>query len=394
MKRTFQIGLILTVVLATAWAPSAWAACTLDSQPVWHGNLGWIASCPDAQPVTGFVYAQSSPGTINSGTQSAAFVCEVAGVVNGISQVCQPEAGGAGDGNVTVFYDFGIGNPGAVGCPNPAQDINGSFPVTVQILCNDGASALLTVGYSQDLLQYLLELAAPADGVTPIHAGFENGPALTQFGAGPTPSADNVCVNVPAPTVHSDCDAGSGGEGYSCPNPGARTPVGRGRLYTREAACGSSPDPRTASGWVLTPVQPDTNGNACNLITRPTTAGNCAFLGATSMLGTTETNAMTGWLQIAGPTASNDKVKIDNAAFAQGKLIVAFSTTNETSIVGFNVYSGANKLNGSLITAKGAGSNSYSFEVGRGALKGGKSVLVEAVKSNGSVEKTAPVTLK
>jgi len=398
MKRTFRIGLILMAVLAAAGAPSAWAVCNgVASQPVWHGSLSWIASCPDANPVTGYVYALANAGTNNSGAQSDLFICEAGTVFNGIGLQCQDAAGTAGDGNVTVLYDFGLGNPGSVGCPNPNQDLNGTFPVAVQVLCNNGASALLSVGYSEDLLMYLLEFAHPLDN-SPIQAGFENGPVLLSAGAGPSPSATTVCVNVPAPTVHSDCDPGTQGEAYSCPDPLTRPAFTRGQLYVREAACGSSPDPRIAATpvpWTILGTQPDLGtGDACNVITNPTTPGSCAFVGATSRVGGTETTAVNGWLQVGGAAASNDKVKIDNAAFAQGKLVVAFSTTNETSIVGFNVYTGATKLNGNLITAKGTGSNGYSFEVGRGALKGGKSVLVEAVKSDGSVEKTAPVTLK
>jgi hypothetical protein len=384
---------MLTAVLALAWAPSAWAACTVDSQPVFHGFGGYIASCPDANPVSGYVYLLSSPGTVNSGLQSDLFICREAFAVNGIGLACQPEAGGIGDGNVTVLYDFGIGNPGAVGCPNSAQTGNGATPVAAQVLCNNGASAVLSVGYSEDLLQFVMEYGGPAD-FTPVHAGFGSGPSLTSVGAGPSPSATNICVNVPAPAVFSDCDSTSAGFGYSCPDAGSRLQFTRGQLYVREAACGSSPDPRILAGWVPTAVQPDLAGDACNIVNTPTVPGMCTFVGTTGRLGANETGGLLGWFQVGGPAASNDKVKIDNAGFAQGKVVVAFSTTNETSIVGFNVYSGANKLNGSLIAARGAGSNPYSFEVGRGALKGGKSVLVEAVKSNGTVERTAPVTLK
>jgi hypothetical protein len=419
MKSTFRKGLMLTALLALAWGPSAWAACTLDTQAVYHSFGLAIENCPDANPVTGYIYALLNPA-INSGTQSALMVCEEGGVPGGIGSDCFSFAGIAGDGIVTVLYDFGLGNQGSVGCPNPTQ--GPEAPVVAQVLCNNGASAMLAVGFDPGSQFYALDYAHP--GFANVQAGFENGPSLTSFGAGPSPSADTVCVNVPGPTVHSDCDPVALGFDYTCPSGSVRPPIGRGQLYTREAACGSSPDPRVASGWSLTGLtQPDTAGDACNLITRPTTlakvcvggtnpgtsctsnanclggvcAGQCAFLGATARIGTppgTETAALVGWLQIAGPAASNDKVKIDNAAFAQGRLVVDFSTTNETSIVGFNVYSGANKLNGSLINAKGAGSNAYTFEVGRGALKGGKSVLVEAVKSDGSVEKTAPVTLK
>jgi hypothetical protein len=73
---------------------------------------------------------------------------------------------------------------------------------------------------------------------------------------------------------------------------------------------------------------------------------------------------------------------------------VSFSTTNETSIVGFNVYAGSTKLNSGLLQAKGTGSNSYSFEAPRSAVKANRTVTVEAVKSDGSVERSAPVSLK
>lgn len=393
MKRICRVALLLTVVaLAAASAPAAWAACTgLDAEPVFFGFGGFIANCPDALPVTGYVYGLASPATINSGTQD--FVCNQAGVLNGISLPCQGEAGIPGDGVVTLYYEFGTGNPGSVGCPSPNFDTLGSGPVVVQVVCNNGASALIQSGLYSDIQQYLLELSAPGDG-SPIMAGFQNGPVLTSVGAGPSPSAATVCVNVPPPSFYSDCDPASAGGGLTCPNGAASRPaVLRGKLYTREATCGSSPN-SARSLWTPLGTNPDVAGDACNVITNPTTPGMCAFVGVSGTVGTTETGGILGWLQVAGVAAANDKVKIDNAGFAQGKLVVAFSTTNETSIVGFNVYSGATKLNGNLITAKGAGSNGYSFEVGRGALKGGKTVVVEAVKSAGPSEKTAPVTLK
>jgi len=399
MKHMFRIGVIVTAALALAWAPSAWAACTVTSQPVFHGYGGWIDQCPGSQ-VSGYIYLLSSPTTVNVGTQSDAFICEEGGVLNGIGLTCQGEAAAAypTDQSVTVLYDFTT--PGAVGCPNPTEaGPNGVTPLGVQVLCSNGASVLVNMGYVADSLQFIMEYAGSAD-FSPMHASFQNGPTLTSFTAGPSPSANTVCVNVPVPVAYSDCDAGSfamslPAENQTCPQgAGSRTQIGRGSLYIREAACGSSPDARVASGWVAAPVPVDAAGSACNVINLPTVIGMCTFIGATGRVGATETPAVLSWFQLAGPGAANDKVKIDNADFKQGKLVVGFSTTNETSIVGFNVYSDATKLNGNLITAKGTGSNTYTFEVGRGALRGGKSVLVEAVKSNGSVEKTAPVTLK
>jgi hypothetical protein len=399
MKHMFRFGVIVTAALALAGAPTAWAACTVTSQPVFHGYGGWIDQCP-GNLVSGYIYLLSSPATVNVGTGADTFVCEEGGVLNGISLTCQAEAGlpYPADSNVTVQYDFIT--PTAVGCPNPTEaGPNGVTPVGVQVLCSNGASVLVNVGYVYDSLQFIMEYAGPAD-FSPMHASFQNGPTLTSFSAGPSPSANNVCVNVPTPTAYSDCDPGSfanalPAENQTCSQgPGSRAQIARGNVYTREALCGSSPDARIASGWVALPNPQDAAGNVCNTINRPTVAGMCTFIGASGKVGATETPALLSWFQVAGPGAANDKVKIDHAAFDKGKLIVGFSTTNETSIVSFNVYSDATKLNGNPITANGAGSNAYTFEVGRGALKGGKTVLVEAVKSDGTVEKSAPVTLK
>jgi hypothetical protein len=390
MKSTFRKGLMLTALLALAWGPTAWAACTVDTQAIYHTFGLAIENCPDALPVSGYVYALNNPA-INSGTQSLLLVCEEGGVDGGIGSTCFSFSGVVGDGIVTVLYDFGIGNPGSVGCPNPTQ--GPEAPVVVQVVCNNGASAILQVGFDPSAQFYALEYAHPA-AFTNISATFDNGPSVTSISAGPSPSANNICVHVDPPTIHSDCDAEALGAGFTCPDPLVRPAIGRGQLWTREAPCGSSPDPRTANGWAALATPLDAAGDACNTIPVPATPGNCQFVGVTGNVGGNQTAGLISWLQVGGPAASNDKVKIDKAEFSQGKVIVGFSTTNETSIVGFNVYSDATKLNGNLITAKGSGSNAYSFEVGRGAMKGGKSVLVEAVKSDGTVEKTAPVALK
>jgi len=389
MNRTFRNGLMLMAALALIGTPSAWAACPFTSQQIWNGLGGFITNCPDAQPVIAYTYSMSAPTTINSAAQAVA--CNDASVTLPTFLPCQPEAGTPGDGNVTIYYEWGEGNIGSVGCPNPDQA--GEDPVALQLVCNNGAGVLLTIGFYDTAQQYIIELASPgADGGV-VTANFDNGPQVVSVNDAGT--AWQVNARLPVPATISDCNPGSFAEvnGVNLCTV-ARPAYTRGRLYVREAACGSSPDPRLASGWNLLPGTIDGTGAATNVINKPTALGSCAFVGATATMGAVETAAVVGSFQVTPNAAANDKVKIDNAAFAQGKLVVAFSTTNETSIVGFNVYTGATKLNGSLITAKGAGSNAYAFEIGRGALKGGKSVLVEAVKSDGTVEKTAPVALK
>ena len=404
MTRISRYGLMLLAVAALPMAPSAWATCAgVDTQIVGNTLGGHIDQCPDANPIEGWVWLLSNPAGANSGGQN--FVCRSENEVIPDSIVdCTfaPGSGTAGDGVVTVYMEFGAQNATVPGCPNQTQSGNaGATPMGVQVICNNGASAMFQVGWSETQ-QFPIEFALPDDGLYVAHAGFGNAPTVTSVGAGPSPSASNVCVNVPLPTFNTDCTPGTFGNGISCSPGDVRPAPQRGTLLTTIGPCNQSaanpnavggPDLRIAT-WTPTTVQPDAAGNACNTFAPPT--GQCAYIGVQSSFGGVASGGITGWTAVAGggPNAATDKVKIDSATAAQGKVKVAFSTTNETAIVGFNVYSDGAKLNGSLITSKGVGNNDYAFEIGRGALKGGKSVLVEAVKKDGTVEKTAPVSLK
>jgi len=303
-RRCVLLAAILVVVcprLSTAACPG------IDRQSVQHGLGAFITNCPDANPVTGFLYSLAAPAAVNSNGQG--FVCNDQSVILPETYLpCElaPECGAAGDGGVTVLYEFAASNPGSLGCPNPNVQGTGSTPVGVQVICNNGASAILTVGYLVEWEGYLLDSAGPADR-TPIPAGFENTPVITSIDAGPPPTADTVCVHVPLPAVHSDCDPGSFGFGYTCPDPAVRPAFTRGRLYTREAPCGSSPDPRV-SQWTLLPNLPDASGNACNLITRPTAYGMCAFVGNTLTVGGTEVGAVSGWVTTCYADGDGDGV--------------------------------------------------------------------------------------
>lgn len=393
MKRIPRYGLMLLAVLMFAAAPQAWAFCNFETQIVGHTLGGWIVDCPDDNPIEGYAWLLSSPGTVNSGGQE--FVCRSDAQsipISGISCGNLPGSGVDGDDIVTVYIEWGVQNQTIPGCPNATQDSALSNPLGVQVICNNGASALFQIGYFGGLQQYALELSGPATG-EPVAASHTNsGLTVVSVGAGPTPSASNVCVNVQPPVYNSDCDPtalGFGAEG-SCANPSSRPAAERGTLMQFTGPCDVAPDLRSAA-WTQTLVQPDATGAACNVFDGP--AGTCTYAGVRSRSGGVDGSGIIGWVKV-GNLASNDRVKIDSATAAQGKVKVAFSTTNETSIVGFNVYSDGAKLNSSLIASKGVGNNAYVYEVGRGALKGGKSVIVEAVKNDGTVEKTAPVSLK
>jgi hypothetical protein len=403
MKRIARYGLMLTAIAALSVVPSAWAACTLDTQLVGPIFGSTITNCPDAAPLEGYIWLLSSAATNSNGQN---FICRHEGEVTDSLVDCTfaPGAGVDGDGIVVPFYEFGIQNTGgptggALGCPNSAQTGQGTTPVMVQVTCNDGKVVLMQIGFDADGSQsFVVDFAGPAVGgnPVPIVATHQNSLRVTSVAAGPSPSASSVSVHVDPPAFLSDCDPNSfsGQNGnFSCPDAGASRPApGRGTLMTRIGDCNTVPDLR-ASGWVATTVPLSASGDATNTIDPPT--GQCGFFGVQGQFGGVSGGGIISYARIGGPAAASDKVKIDSATTAQGKVKIAFSTTNETSIVGFNVYSDGAKLNGNtLIASKGAGNNAYAYEIGRGALKGGKTVLVEAVKKDGSVEKTSPVTLK
>lgn len=389
MKKLFNVGLALAAILAFAAVSPVQAACTLDTQVLFHGLGSYFTNCADATAVGGYAYLLSAPAATNSGAQD--IVCENATQLNQ-GFPCQPEAGIDGDGIVTITYDWGAGNAGSVGCPNPAGAGNGTTPIGMTVVDSKGNGVLMTMTFNEALGGFMVEQAQQItpDGNSgiPVACAY-NGPSLTTAA-----STTQACVNVPVPTLYSDCDTGSVGEAIGlCAASGATRPtVDRGKLYVRQAACGTAPDTRIA-GWTLLGTQPDATGAACNTFNAAAT-GLCNFIGSTGIVGGTETPNVLGWFQVNAPGAATDKVKIDSAAFAQGKLVVAFSTQDESTIVGFNVYAGSTKLNTGLIAAKGTGSNAYSFETGRGAVKNNKSVTVEAVTSTGGVIKSAPASVK
>jgi hypothetical protein len=111
-------------------------------------------------------------------------------------------------------------------------------------------------------------------------------------------------------------------------------------------------------------------------------------------VGGQDTGAIASWISTCAVPVATDKITLDSATLGRGKLDVVFSTENESLITGFNVYADATKLNAAPIPAKGNGSNTYLFEIGRGALKSNRIIVVEALKSDDTVVRTDPISLK
>lgn len=397
MKKNWLMVLCLTVAVAAFAATPAGAACSTTQVPVGHQNEDWLV-CADANPMGFFAYSLATAAPDAGATSGGQIgLCRGPGDATGQGIPClNPLMGQFGDNQVVVQYDWGALNPGSVGCPSNAASTQGAEQVAFQIVDNNGKSVILVVGYDIGFAGYLVDqafqLTADQSAIVNAECNLDNAPVITSSSAGPSPSVSNVCTHLNPTKVMTSCDNNALGsvDFGTGPGCGAGQPVstGLGRLYTKTAACGTTPDLRLSTGWVLLGQQ---GADACNPITQ--VAGSCNYIGATGNVGGVETTAVTGALLI-GAAASTDKVKIDKATFSQGKLIVGFSTTNETSIVGFNVYAGSTKLNSGLVAAKGTGSNTYTYEAARSDVKANRTVTVEAVKSDGSVEKSAPVSLK
>ncbi len=416
MKRWFAVCAALVGGLMLVLSPSAaWAACTVPTEPLQHLEGGWFTHCPDAFPVSAFAYALSgatttnAQATINSG--SVDIVCEANTGTNGQAAPCQVEAGTAGDGNITVLFDWS-GGGNFVGCPNATAQPNLGRNM-LQIVANDGSSLLVSIGFSFDLGGYIVDFAQVLNTTSfvPIPLSCNTSDAglqITQQTA--TPTAYTVNVTVPAAHMHSDCDPGVLGNvgnplGFTPTCDATIPPTLPGKLYTTTFTCGQSPDSRLTGGtqtWTATAVQPDANGNAVGVtIQRPTITGQCAFLAASGNVSGTETLSVMGAVEVQGQGAPSPKALNVSASRSGGNVVVSFRTDSEIELAGFNILADAQggknriQVNSQMIAPKGvsgAGA-SYTVSIPQGSLKGAKTIYVESVTTSGAKILSDPARL-
>lgn len=394
-------GLVLVLLVAAASSPVL-AVCPGGLfQPLQHFLGGYFKNCPDRTPVKAFAYALSTgvtpditcPTAASCNSANLDIVCEDANTQTGQGSSCQAEAGTAGDGNVTVLFDWG--GPGAYpGCPDPNQQINIGRNF-LQVVANDGSSIMVSVGFSFDLLAYTVDFAE-GDTLPPPPLSCTTSEAGLRVASY---DGTNLCGNVPVPVVHTDCDPGvwglTGGGGTFQPTCNSAFPVpstSRGKLYRKDDICGTSPDMALTSGWTLLPVTPDATGNFCVPVPRPTAPNTCAFIGASGLVAGGETPALLGTAQIAGQNAPSARALDVRASTAGGNVVITFRTESELDLGGFNILTdsqgGKNRLtvNSGMIAGKGvAGAGAkYEVRIPRGNFKGGKNAYVETVLTSGA----------
>jgi hypothetical protein len=404
-RRTFTLSIMTVAVLVVASSP-LFATCPGGLvQPSQHSFGGYFTNCRDLNPVTGFIYVVDAAGSAcpNTGACNSASVdtvCENSADPNAQGGVCQFEAGSNGDGNVTVSFDWG-GLGTFPGCPN-ASGIPGVGRNVVQVIGNKGESIMATVGYSLELASYAIDCAHPPDPsglAAPLSCSFTDSVRVT------TADATTVCTNQPVPHIFSDCDAGTlCGPGNAlgitptCDTPSANPTANRGRLYQKNAPCGTSPDPVLSTGWTLLPATPDATGAACNQVPRPASP-NCAFVGATGVVNGTETLAVLGSLQVGGQNAPSARAIEVRASVAGSDVVIKWRTTSELDLAGFNILAAKKDkdrttVSSGMIAGKGANGAGASYEVRipRSKFQGSKTVFVETVLSSGGRIVSDPAT--
>src|SRR5262245_14424189 len=310
-----------------------------------HLGGGKITNCPDSFPVAGFIGVVGAAAANNSIGPNGAIdvVCEDASVPSQQGPPCQAESGTPGDGNVTIQFDWS-NQPLPTGCPNP-NGLPGVGRNFFQVVCNNGAGAIITVAYDLSSAGYPVDFGQPFD---PAFGTFDlpatpanNGLKLASFNR--SLGQDTACIDqtVSAPLVYSDCDPGSAATafGVPCGDSTPTTPTAGANLYTQTGPKGQKPTDLRPSAWTLAATTPAGTARCVNFPTP--TAGICTRVGSTVALGGSDTGAIAGWVEVCDPTAATDKVKINSASFNQGKLDVSFGTENESLIVGFNVYAGS-----------------------------------------------------
>jgi hypothetical protein len=399
MKKTLLIP-VIAMGLAMI-APSAFAACPTTTPVKDTASVdGLGAVCPDGTQVAGFIYAATAPTTVNTG--AADVICESVGADGCLT------GGGTGDG-VNIEGDWATTVTGGyLGCFTSLA--NPRLIAVVQ--APDGSGFLasmsgLDVGFGYDFI-----VAHKIDSAT-----FEVFPFVCGTGAGQphivSASAAGGSVTVSLlfdkPVVSSDCDADSYGKALagfgfpdSCAIPYDFTPAVAG-IYTRVQLCGTTPTIDTAQ-WTKSTATPAADGSASLTVPQPTNLADCAttnscnclFVGDTLTIGGQESGAITGYVQVAGDLAASPQALAVRATQAGGKVIVSFNTSTEIGLGKINILTidkqGTRQVASTSPKGIGGAGASYELSVGRGDIKGGKSIVVELVSATGqSLFKSAPV---
>jgi hypothetical protein len=348
-----------------------------------HFQDSWF-QCDNSQGgVSAYAYQVSAPTTVASGTDFNGLTFDI------------------GAGMVQIRTDWA--DTGVLGCP---QDAAGNHRLMIVVQANDGTGLLASISGADPGTGYQVENAHTFDAVggavLALPCGTTNGrPALLSF------TSTTVDVNVRAPHIYSDCDPDSvfaAGLGLPCPDgfDSAAAAATIGGIYTSTQPCGQRPIV-TRSSWARSTATPDASGFATVPYTKPDNTGKtcatdptclCAFIGTTTSVGGVEGGSINGFIQVAGFLAASPKAENVRAAFDSGKVTASWSTSNELGLAGFRLLTSTKSKGqfeiGSFKAATGSPST-YSVTLGMGEFKGGRTLIIRAVLTDGTTVDAAPV---
>ncbi len=400
--------LVVVAVLGAAAIAVSQAYALPCSSSLFMIHSGTSFNCKDGSEVAAFAFAVDSP-RINTGLENIA--CEGSGAGGGS---CTSFGGALGDGNVEINADWG--NPAINGCPGGVPNRR----IVVVVQANDGSGLIASVsGLSVELFGgYIIDLAHTGDGANQLFCDASAGKPVSVSVSGTT-----LLLTFVPPVIHTDCDPGTGGVAFgSCD--GFVPTIALGNLYTSVQKCGTRPDinwtrtctnaPNTCTAdtecaspspagvcapalWTNRgPIPADGRVTIDFTNIKPTTTGDCLFVGASAVVSTVETPSLTGFVQVAGTDPNlAGPVPLDvTAKMEQGKVRVSWRVEHEIGLAGFEVRTTTKKgdvmVSGGLIAADGR--RSYSVLIDRSKIAPGKTVTVVSKMGDNVTEyRSAPV---
>lgn len=388
MKKVVLLAMLCGAVAVSG--SSLYAACApADITPIGQFLTGVFNGDDTGGRIQGFAYQLSSPATVNSGKLNIG--CSSAA---GPSLTCTGSSPGAeSDHQFTVETDGIV--VGWNGCP---AKFTPAGRLIVVVIDAAGAGSVLSVSGMDPGFGYFLEMAQnTTDGtdIIPLTTGDSSRPRVLNYtNSGTTVNAQ---LRVGVSVLHHDCGANSlgklltdAGQGTICD--GFNPSVAQGRLYTSLQPCGIMPDMNMAA-WTVSAVTPDAAGNATLSAPSPATP-NCLWVsGSNTVNGSPE--FLTGVISIAPPLAPSARAENVRVANANGKVTVSWTTSTEVGLGTFKILTdskGKGQLEVATVAPKGnGGASAYAEKLGMGDFKGGRSVIVRSVMTDGTVLDSAAV---
>lgn len=401
LKTISKAAALLAFCVAAGFvAPPSEAECPLRMQ----NDTGYpIIRCLDGRPLAAYAYQPGAAIPTNTGNVDIACEADL-----GMPPcVTMPGTNRIGDSRVGIGAYWST--PGINGCPTGR--------VYISLQCNDGRGALLSISGGCSPLGYDVE-AAYSTNEDASNVFLDVGAGTQQWNGRPRilnftriGGMDLFDVQVDPPFVQSDCSPGSLAQLYSafgyCSNDtelncAGMVPPSRGNLYSFTGPCTAAderPSIRDKAAW--TPWTLDAAGKSVLSLPTPA-AGQCNYLGTTTVVGGQESPFITGYVVTSVPNAASPRAESVRATRKGSSVEVTFSTASELGLAGFNVlaYGRAKgneiRLNQSLVASSGVGGAGASYDLlfATADFRGRRSVVIESVLTNGTTLRTEPVDLE